>query len=139
SDANLSRISRLAALLISLIAVVLTLRGGQSIVALLIMGFSFVTQLAPALFASLLWGRWTNKYGVASGLCVGVGMVAYTVLAGVTMQQMFPAAPAWVHDVNIGVIALGLNLVTMLLVSAATCKVAPGSIAGRLRSSPEPL
>jgi len=138
-DAALSRVSRVAALGISLIAVILTLRGGQSIVALLIMGFSFVTQLAPALFASLLAGGLTNKYGVAAGLCVGVGTVAYTVLAGMTMQKLFPAAPSWVHDVNIGVIALGLNIVAMLAVSAATRRVAQGSIAGRLQSSPEPL
>ncbi|HWK60788.1 MAG TPA: sodium:solute symporter [Eoetvoesiella sp.] len=120
SDSRLSLVSRIAALAISLIAVYFAIGGGQSIVALLIMGFSFVTQLTPGLLASLCKTRIANKYGVATGICVGVGTVAYTVLTHQTMQTLFPGAPAWVHDVNIGVIALGLNTAVMLAVTALT-------------------
>ena len=38
---------------VALVAVLFTLRGGETIVALLLMGYSFVTQLFPALVLSL--------------------------------------------------------------------------------------
>lgn len=124
TDTDLSRVTRIASLIISLVAILLATHGGQSIVALLIMGYSLVTQLVPALFASLLKGAPVNRYGAGAGICVGVGTVAYTVLSGATMTTLFPGFPGWVHDVNIGVIALGLNLVVMLLVSVLTRAIA---------------
>src|SRR5690606_14964216 len=60
SEIRLSQVSRGAALVISLIAVILTLQGGQSIVALQIVGISFVTQLVPGLMASLRGGNLPN-------------------------------------------------------------------------------
>ena len=39
---------------VALVAVFFTLQGGQTIVALLLMGYSFVTQLFPSLVMSLL-------------------------------------------------------------------------------------
>ena len=38
---------------VALVAVYFTLQGGQTIVALLLMGYSFVTQLFPSLVLSL--------------------------------------------------------------------------------------
>jgi SSS family solute:Na+ symporter len=71
--------------------------------------------------------------GAISGLIVGVATVAYTVLSGATMKSFFPGAPDWIYDVNIGVIGLSLNIVTMLVVSALTRSMSPsGSIAAGL-------
>src|SRR5690606_22534940 len=97
SDAHLSRVSRGAALGISVIAVLLDITVVKYIDALLIMWLSFVTQLVPALFARLANIRVANKYGVASVLFIGVGTVAYTVLTGARMSSLFPNALPWVH------------------------------------------
>jgi SSS family solute:Na+ symporter len=54
SDASISRAAKLLVPVVALIAVIFTLRGGTTIVALLLMGYGFVTQILPALVASLL-------------------------------------------------------------------------------------
>ena len=54
SDMTISRVARLLVPVVALLAVVFTLQGGTTIVALLLMGYSFVTQLFPTLVASLL-------------------------------------------------------------------------------------
>jgi len=53
SDETVSRLARWLVPVVALVAVFFTLRGGQTIVALLLMGYSFVTQLFPAL---VMWG-----------------------------------------------------------------------------------
>jgi SSS family solute:Na+ symporter len=116
-DARLTVVSRLAAPLLTLVAVLLTLGGGASIVALLLMGFGIVTQLAPALLAALVAPRLASRHGAIAGLLVGVGFVAFTVVTGATTRTLLRAAPGWVHDLNIGIVGLALNLVVMLGVS----------------------
>jgi SSS family solute:Na+ symporter len=126
SDEHLSVVSRIATPVITLVALALTVGGGNNIVSLLIMGFSFVTQLAPATFASLSRHEIANKYGAFAGLTVGMLTVAYTVASGATMATLFPNAPAWFYDINIGIIGLTLNVFTMLVVSAATRRLSRG-------------
>ncbi|ARN18705.1 sodium:solute symporter family protein [Piscinibacter gummiphilus] len=120
SDAHLGRVSRIAAPLLTLLAVSLTLHGGSSIVSLLIMGFSIVTQLAPSLLAALIGRPRVNRFGAMAGILTGVGMVASTVLSGATTKTLLPFAPGWVHDLNVGVVGLALNVAVMLGVSRAT-------------------
>jgi solute:Na+ symporter, SSS family len=47
ADAHVVRVARLLVPVVALVAVYFTLQGGQTIVALLLMGYSFVTQLFP--------------------------------------------------------------------------------------------
>ena len=73
------RIDDLAKLLVPVVALVsvfFTLRGGATIVALLLMGYSFVTQLFPTLIASLLPHNPVTREGAIAGICVGVATVA---------------------------------------------------------------
>jgi solute:Na+ symporter, SSS family len=97
-----------------------TLRGGTTIVALLLMGYSFVTQLFPALVASLLPSNPVTKEGAFASICVGVATVAATSLTHTTMPLLFPFLPEALRDLNIGIVALMLNLVTLAIVSAVT-------------------
>jgi len=52
-DRQVSRLAKLLVPLVALVAVFFTLKGGETIVALLLMGYSLVTQLFPSLVLSL--------------------------------------------------------------------------------------
>jgi SSS family solute:Na+ symporter len=119
-DATISRTAKLLVPVVALIAVVFTLQGGTTIVALLLMGYSFVTQLLPALVASLLRHNPVTKEGAFVGICAGVATVAVTNLTHSTMASLFPALPGALRDLNIGIVALVVNLVALGIVSALT-------------------
>ena len=99
---------------------VFTLRGGTTIVALLLMGYSFVTQLFPTLLASLLPHNPVTKEGAFAGICVGVATVAFTTISHTSVAMLFPGLPEALRDLNIGIVALVLNVVALAIVSLAT-------------------
>ena len=122
-------IPRLAKLLVPAIAGValwFTFRGGASIVALLLMGYSFVTQLAPALLVSFLPRNPFSAAGAMAGIVAGVATVTWMTLGNVTFAGVLPGMPGWVQDLNIGFAALVVNLAVAALVS-----LVPGRPAGR--------
>ncbi|HVY14448.1 MAG TPA: sodium:solute symporter [Rhodopila sp.] len=120
SVAGVSRLARLLVPVLALVSVWFTLRGGATIVALLLMGYAFVTQLFPVLIASLLPYNPVSKQGAFAGICVGVATVAATSLTHTTIASLFPGLPQALRDLNIGIVALVLNIVALLLVSAVT-------------------
>ncbi|HEX4366706.1 MAG TPA: sodium:solute symporter [Rhodopila sp.] len=120
TDATVSWLARLLVPVVALVAVIFTLRGGTTIVALLLMGYSFVTQLFPTLIACLLPRNPVTKEGALAGICVGVATVAVTSLTHTTIAQLFPSLPETLRDLNIGIVALVLNLVALAVVSAVT-------------------
>jgi SSS family solute:Na+ symporter len=105
---------------IALVAVYFTLQGGQTIVALLLMGYSFVTQLFPALICSLMARNPMTKQGATAGIVVGVAAVAYITLTHSTFVSLFPFLPSQANDVNVGFAALALNVLAAAAVSLAT-------------------
>jgi solute:Na+ symporter, SSS family len=123
SDATVSRLARWLVPVVALVAVFFTLRGGQTIVALLLMGYSFVTQLFPALVMSLRRHNPLTSTGVFAGIVVGIATVAATSLTHTTMATLFPGLPEALRDLNIGIVALVLNVVTLTVVSAITRNV----------------
>ncbi|HEY1383577.1 MAG TPA: sodium:solute symporter family protein, partial [Dongiaceae bacterium] len=50
---------------------------------------------------------------------VGIATVAATSLTHTTMASLFPTLPEALRDLNIGIVALVLNIVTLAVVSAA--------------------
>jgi SSS family solute:Na+ symporter len=120
TDASVTRTAKLLVPVVALVSVLFTLQGGTTIVALLLMGYSFVTQLFPSLVASLLPHNPVTKEGAFAGICVGVATVALTTMTHTTMTMLFPALPEALRDLNIGIVALVLNLVTLAIVSAVT-------------------
>jgi SSS family solute:Na+ symporter len=103
---------------VALVAVFFTLRGGQTIVALLLMGYSFVTQLFPALVMSLRRHNPLTSAGVFAGIVVGIATVAATSLTHTSMASLFPGLPEALRDLNLGIVALALNILTLAVVSA---------------------
>ncbi len=105
---------------VMLVAVYFTLAGSSTIVTLLLVGYSFVTQMFPALIASLLPRSRATKEGAFAGVLVGVAVAAWLTFTHATLGTLLPFLPQWVKDLNVGIVALVLNVVVLVVVSAAT-------------------
>ncbi|HEY1941055.1 MAG TPA: sodium:solute symporter family protein [Roseiarcus sp.] len=105
---------------LALVAVFFTLQGGQTIVALLLMGYAFVTQLFPAVVCSLMARNPMTKQGAAAGIVAGAAVVAYVTLKGSSFTDLVPFLPAQANDINIGFAALIVNVVAAAAVSLVT-------------------
>jgi SSS family solute:Na+ symporter len=121
-DRQVSRIAKLLVPVVALVAVFFTLKGGQTIVALLLMGYSFVTQLFPSLVLSLANRNFATREGAAAGIIAGVATVAAVSLTGVNFHSLH-WLPAPVQDFNIGIVALAVNFIVLVVVSVATRRV----------------
>jgi solute:Na+ symporter, SSS family len=124
TDDQVQRLSKWLVPVIALIAIFFTFKGGQTIVALLLMGYSFVTQLFPALIFSLRKKSVVNKYGAFAGMLVGVLTVAYVTISQESVGTLFPFLPQFIKDFNVGVIAMILNFVVLFAVSGLTRNLA---------------
>jgi solute:Na+ symporter, SSS family len=118
-DRHIVRVAKSLVPVVALIAVYFTLAGGQHIVALLLMGYSFVTQLFPALVLCLTKSRWATPAGAAAGIVTGVAAVAAISLTHTTIATLFPALPVAVQELNVGLLALAVNVIMLAVVSAA--------------------
>jgi len=119
ADAHVVNVARLLVPVVALVAIYFTLQGGQTIVALLLMGYSFVTQLFPPLVLSLARNRWVTREGAAAGIVAGVATVAAMSLSHATIATLFPALPVQIKELNPGLVALAVNIVVLVVVSAA--------------------
>jgi SSS family solute:Na+ symporter len=120
SDATVRRLAQFLVPIIALVAVGFTLYGGSTIVALLLMGYSFVTQLFPAVVCSLMARNPVTKQGAFCGILAGVAAVAVITLTKSTLAGMFPFLPDVLQDLNVGLVALFLNIVVTGVVSSLT-------------------
>ncbi len=87
------------------------------------MGYSIVTQLFPALVCSLFPRQIITKQGAIVGMAIGLLVVAYITLSGSTIATMFPSFPQYIKDLNVGIIALLMNMIVMFVVSGITKRV----------------
>lgn len=120
TDAEISRLAKLMVPVMGLVSVYFTLSGGDTIVQLLLMGYTLVTQLFPALIMSLSQRNWVTKQGAMAGIVVGIATVAVMTLQGLTVASFVPGLPDSLRDLNVGIVALTLNVVVMVVVSLAT-------------------
>jgi SSS family solute:Na+ symporter len=131
-DARVLSVAKLLVPLVALVAVYFTLQGGQTIVALLLMGYSLVTQLFPSLLLSLARKRWATREGAAAGIVAGVVTVAAITFTHTTIATLFPSLPAAIQELNVGVVALGVNVLALVAVTLG------GKLATSGRRSPIP-
>ncbi|WP_144109376.1 sodium:solute symporter [Paraburkholderia sp. BCC1886] len=120
SDASVANLARFLVPVVALVAVGFTLQGGETIVALLLMGYSFVTQLLPAVICSLRPNNRATKQGAFCGILAGVAVVAATTTMHLSVGQMLPFLSDSLKDINIGFVALAVNIVVFVVVSAVT-------------------
>jgi len=118
-DVQVAWLAKLLVPLVALVAVFFTLKGGETIVALLLMGYSFVTQLFPSLILSLAQRNIATREGAAAGIIAGVATVAAVSLSGASLHKL-AWLPAQIQDLNIGIIALVVNFIVLVVVSLAT-------------------
>src|SRR3954453_2827578 len=126
SDGTVTTLTKSLVPVIALGAVAFVFAGGQTIVTLLLLGYALVTQLFPALVLSLARPGWVNRYGAMAGIVAGVGLVAAMSFAGATpetastVDALIPGLPSFLAQLNLAILALLVNLVVTLAVSAAT-------------------
>jgi solute:Na+ symporter, SSS family len=118
SDARIAMLARALVPVVALVAIWFTFRGGATIVALLLIAYSMVTQLFPALLASLARARWVTTPGAIAGIIAGEFAVACLTFTKATMATLFPGWPGVLTDLNVGIVALVVNVAVMFLVSA---------------------
>ncbi|MDZ5719719.1 sodium:solute symporter [Bacillus sp. SXabc123] len=123
TDQQVSALAKFLVPVFALISVYFTFKGGNTIVTLLLMGYSLVTQLFPALLFSLFKHHIVTKQGAFAGIITGVGAVSYITLTETTIGTLFPALPQAAKDLNVGIVALLLNITVMMAISLITRKV----------------
>jgi solute:Na+ symporter, SSS family len=105
---------------IMLIAVYFTITGSSTIVTMLLVGYSFVTQLFPTVVASLLPRNPVTAAGAFAGILAGVVVATVLTFTHATIGSLIPGLPEAIRDLNVGIIALAANVVVLVVVSAAT-------------------
>jgi SSS family solute:Na+ symporter len=120
TDRTVSVLARALVPVIALVAVLMTLHGGQNIVALLLMGYNFVTQLFPALILSLGARPKISATAAFSGILAGELTVASITLTSSSIATLFPAAPQLIKDLNVGIVALMVNVIVLSVVAVMT-------------------
>jgi SSS family solute:Na+ symporter len=103
---------------VAAVALYFALNGGDTIVALLLMGYALVTQLFPSLVASLASRPIFSAEGAFAGICAGVAVVAVTTITKTGLATVAPGLAQWILDLNIGVVALSLNVACAFGVTA---------------------
>ncbi|MEO6863856.1 MAG: sodium:solute symporter family protein [Gemmatimonadaceae bacterium] len=120
SDRTVALVARSLVPVLALIAVILTLRGGQTLVVLLLMGYNFVTQLFPALLLSLGERPVVSAASAIAGIVAGELTVVFLTLTSASVATLLPAAPQMVKDLNVGFVALGVNVVVLGVAAVVT-------------------
>lgn len=117
TDRTVSLVARSLVPVVTLASVVLTLRGGETLVVLLLMGYNFVTQLFPALVLSLGERTKVGSGSVIAGIVAGELTVVLLTLTSASVATLLPWAPQVVKDLNVGFVALGVNVVVLGIVA----------------------
>ena len=120
SERRTALVARALVPALTLVSVLLTLHGGQAIVALLLMGYNVVTQLFPALVLSLGVAPRISSRAALAGIAAGEVTVAGVTLSGTSLGTLLPGWPAVITELNVGIIALVVNVVVMSLVALFT-------------------
>ncbi|MGC7406553.1 sodium:solute symporter family protein [Pandoraea pneumonica] len=124
SDAHVARVAKWLAPVVMALAVLFTLNGGQTIVALLLMAYALVTQLFPVLLASLIGKHLITRPAAFASIIVGVATVGWVSLTKKSVAVLFPFFPDALKDLNVGIVALVFNVVTLVVVTLLTRRTA---------------
>ena len=120
SNASSLQLARMLVPVMAGVALIFTFRGGSTLVTMLLMGYSMVTQLFPAMIALLWKGARASAPAAIAGIIVGELTVAALTLSNSSLGTLLPSFPHSVTDLNVGVVAMTLNVVAMVLVYMLT-------------------
>jgi SSS family solute:Na+ symporter len=119
TNASVARLAKTLVPAIAAVAVFFTLRGGTTIVALLLMGYNLVTQFFPAVVFSFARRNPITSQGALAGILAGATAVTGMTLTKTSLSDLLPFLPESLYDMNIGLAALILNAGVTAIVSAA--------------------
>ena len=108
-DKIVLRIMRIGVFIIGGLAYMITIFGGQGLIALLLGAYGAIVQFAPGVYSALYWRRATAA-GVVSGLLVGAVLNFY-------FQLVAESTPFGIHAGILGLIA---NIIVMVVISLMT-------------------
>ncbi|NOU72458.1 sodium:solute symporter family protein [Paenibacillus sp. LMG 31458] len=123
TDYQIAKLVKYLVPLVSLVAIYLTFKGGSSLFSIAIIAYNFITQLAPAFFASLMKKNFVTKQGAFAGIITGGALVSFMDLGNMNIGRLFPYLPQAMKDLNDGIIALFFNLIILVIVSLMTKKM----------------
>src|SRR6201991_2001564 len=124
SDGATASLSKVMVPVIALGGVAFVFAGGQTLVTLLLLGYALVTQLFPSLVLALVKPGWVTKQGAMAGIVAGVAMVAAMSFTGATpetsstVDSFIGGLPPFLAQLNLGIVALVVNLIVMAGVGA---------------------
>lgn len=120
NDRQQLTVSKIFVLLIILIAYVFTITGGNALAILNIMSYGLISQLLPAMLLGFSRKRLINKYGAIAGILAGVSIVLYNAVTSFKLADLIPGIPTTINDINIGFVAIAVNLLVAIVVSLFT-------------------
>lgn len=120
TDRTVAFVARGLVPIVAVIAALMALHGGQAIVTLLLMGYNVVTQLFPALVLSLGSRPRVSAMAAIAGIIAGEATVAVVTAMGLSIATLLPSAPQFVKDLNVGIVALIVNMVVLTVVALVT-------------------
>lgn len=120
SDRQQLTVSKILVVFIILTAYIFTITGGNALAILNIMSYGLITQLVPALIFGFFNTRFMNKYGAIAGILTGVSIVLFNAVTSFKLVNIFPNIPSALNDINIGFVAIGINILIGVGVSLAT-------------------
>ena len=103
--------SRLGVVATTVIAVYLAIHSNQTLVSILLVAYSAISQLAPSVLLSLLWRRVT-QWGALAGVVIG--------LIGISVPQAIAMEKSIAFTMNTGFVAVLINFVAVVVVSLLT-------------------
>lgn len=118
-EKTLLLIMRTAVVVIGGLAYMITIFGGQGLIALLLGAYGSIVQFAPGVYSALYWRRATSP-AVISGLIIGTIVNYYFQFA----------APTTPFDIHAGILGLISNIIVLVVISYLT-KPEAGQIADK--------
>jgi SSS family solute:Na+ symporter len=109
SDSELVTVSRLFVVFYSLLALILAIVAKGRLVALLLLGYSGITQMFPGAVLGMFWDR-VNKWNVTAGLIAGLATIIYLKFFG----------PGNYLGIHFGLWGLIVNFIVVLIGAAFT-------------------
>jgi len=123
TDREVTRVARIALPIFTLVVVYFVLRGGATFVTLAIFSSSLLTQLVPMLASSFLKRPFGTREGAFAGIVTGAIVIAMTNYYGVTLASLFPGASNTLTSINPGLVALAVNALVFVVISAVQRKL----------------
>lgn len=127
TEAHIALAARLLVVPVAIIAAAFAIFGSSGIVALLLLGYSYVIQMFPAVVLTFVARRLITTAGVFAGLACGVALVTVLTLSRRHIVALLPFLPHALVGLNDGIAALVVNVVALIVVSVAS--------GGRLRAA----